>query len=35
MRDPSEKEEFQKEIVLKKCFDCMVENGIEKVTRNW
>ena len=32
MRDPSEKEEVHKESVLKKCFDCMVENGIEQAS---
>ncbi len=32
MRSPSEKEEVQKELVLKKCFDCMVENGIEQTS---
>lgn len=32
MRNPCEKEEVQKESVLKKCFDCMVENGIEQTS---
>ena len=32
MRNPSEKEEIQKELVLKNCFECMVKNGIEETS---
>lgn len=32
MREPAEREEIKKEIVLKKCFDCIVEMGIENAS---
>ena len=32
MRNPVERDEIQKDIVLKKCFDCLVETGIEGAT---
>ena len=32
MRNPVERDEIQKDVVLKKCFDCLVETGIENAT---
>ena len=34
MREPTERENVQKDAVLKKCFDCLVETGIEGASIN-
>ena len=34
MRQPTERENIQKDAVLKKCFDCLVETGIEGASIN-
>lgn len=32
MREPAEREEIRKDVILQKCFDCIIEHGVEKVS---